>query len=465
MTCVNGSSNAIWDVDLIERYDLSGPRYTSYPTAPQFHHLISQNDINAALARSDASGRPLSIYCHIPFCDTVCYYCACNKVITANKSRAIPYLERLFKEMAMMADRIDRQRPVDQLHWGGGTPTYLSLEQMTALMGETRKHFNLHQDDSGEYALEIHPASVTPETLKGLRGLGFNRLSIGIQDFDPQVQQAVNRFNSVEEVTALIKQAKDSAYHSISMDLIYGLPKQSLGSIASTLDAVIKLSPDRLSVFNYAHMPQLFKVQKQIDEKYLPSANEKLDMLHYLIERLRDEGYVYIGMDHFAKPDDELARAQAKGQLHRNFQGYATHGHCDLLAFGVSAISQIDNLYLQNHKQLDSYYGALDQNLAPVAKGFAMSQDDQLRKAVIMGLICQVEIKYEDINQAFGIDFQHYFKQAMAQLSGMIDDGLVSIDDQGIHVLAKGRLLIRRICMVFDAYIKPETKQSFSKII
>ncbi|BFM12284.1 oxygen-independent coproporphyrinogen III oxidase [Simiduia litorea] len=464
-TLVNTANTALWDSNLIARYDLSGPRYTSYPTAPQFHNLISDSDIAAALARSDSTGKPLSIYCHIPFCDTVCYYCACNKVITADKRKSIPYLERLFKEMAMMASKIDRHRAVDQLHWGGGTPTYLSLEQMTALMRETRRYFNLHSDDSGEYALEIHPASVTPQTLKGLRDLGFNRLSIGIQDFDPQVQEAVNRFNSVEEVTRLIKQARDSAYHSISMDLIYGLPKQSLNSIAKTLAAVIKLSPDRLSVFNYAHMPHLFKVQKQIDEKALPSASEKLDMLHYIIERLRDEGYVYIGMDHFAKPGDELARAQADGKLHRNFQGYATHGHCDLLAFGVSAISQIDNLYLQNHKQLDHYYQALDQNLAPVAKGFAMSQDDHIRKAVIMGLICQFHIRFDAIEQAFGIDFKHYFEQALAQLAAMESDGLLTIDKQGIHVLAKGRLLIRRICMAFDAYIAPATKQSFSKII
>ncbi|MDN3640407.1 oxygen-independent coproporphyrinogen III oxidase [Simiduia curdlanivorans] len=465
LTPANSAETALWDSSLIARYDLSGPRYTSYPTAPQFHNLISDQDISGALARSDNAARPLSIYCHIPFCNTVCYYCACNKVITADKSKSIPYLERLFKEMAMMATRIDRHRPVDQLHWGGGTPTYLSLEQMAALMQETRKHFNLHTDDSGEYALEIHPASVTPETLKGLRALGFNRLSIGIQDFDPAVQKAVNRFNSVEEVSSLIKQARNSAYHSISMDLIYGLPKQSLNSIASTLEAVIRLSPDRLSVFNYAHMPHLFKVQKQIDETALPSANAKLDMLHYIIERLDNEGYVYIGMDHFAKPGDELARAQAEGKLHRNFQGYATHGHCDLLAFGVSAISQIDNLYLQNHKQLNHYYQALDQNLAPIAKGFAMSQDDHIRKAVIMDLICQFQVTFSDIEQAFGIEFKHYFKQALVQLISMEKDGLLRVDNQGIRVLAKGRLLIRRICMAFDAYITPETKQSFSKII
>lgn len=454
-----------WDQDLIDRYDLSGPRYTSYPTAPQFHNLISEQDIQQALARSDASQRPLSIYCHIPFCDTVCYYCACNKIITANKARAVPYLERLFREMRQMAERIDVSRPVDQLHWGGGTPTYLSLEQMAALMQHTRSLFSLHSDDSGEYALEIHPASVTPAIIKGLRKLGFNRLSMGIQDFDARVQKAVNRFNSVEEVTALTRAAREVDYHSISMDLIYGLPHQSVQSVSSTLDQVLALAPDRLSLFNYAHMPHLFKVQKQLDERALPAAAEKLDMLHMAIDRLTSEGYVYIGMDHFARPDDELARAQAAGKLHRNFQGYATHGHCDLLAFGVSAISQIDNLYLQNHKAIEDYDAALDAGVSPVAKGFLMSADDALRKAVIMALICQFELDFARIEQQFGIQFNDNFGAALAALQPMQADGLLSLTDRGIRVKPAGRLLIRRICMAFDAYIPANTEQRFSRII
>lgn len=448
------SQNPIkWNDELIRRYDLAGPRYTSYPTAPQFHEGFAPAELDTAISRSNASGRPLSLYVHIPFCDTVCYYCACNKIITANKKRAAPYLERLHRELAMQAPHFDRDRIVQQLHWGGGTPTYISDDEKRQLMQAIGRHFNLLDDDSGEYSIEIHPGGLGPDTIGLLRELGFNRLSMGIQDFDPKVQKAVNRFNSVEEVTTLVEASRGEGFHSISMDLIYGLPHQSLQTIAATLDQVIELSPDRLSLFNYAHLPHLFKTQRQIDAGALPEPQEKLQMLHYAIDRLCEAGYVYIGMDHFAKPDDALTIAQQNGELQRNFQGYATHGNCDLVAFGVSAISAIDNVFVQNHKAIDDYHHALDNNQLPLSRGFTLSPDDQLRQRVINRLICHFQLDFTAIEQEFGIDFAQYFAPELATLEEMAADGLLSLDSNGLKVSDQGRLLIRRICMAFDAYL------------
>lgn len=461
-----GPNSVVWDRSLIDRYDLSGPRYTSYPTAPQFHEQFGEAELGAAIERSNASGRPLSLYFHIPFCSTVCYYCACNKIITANRKRAMPYLERLVEEIAMQGKLFDSSRPVRQLHWGGGTPTYISDDEKRLLMSATREHFNLLNDDSGEYSIEIHPGDMDVSTISCLRELGFNRLSMGIQDFDPGVQKAVNRFNSVDEVQKLVGAARVEGFHSISMDLIYGLPHQSWQTFTSTLDSIVNLNPDRLSVFNYAHMPHLFKVQKQLDESALPSAEEKLLMMERMTEKLLDAGYVYIGMDHFAKPDDELAVAQRDGVLQRNFQGYSTHGGCDLVAFGVSSISAIDNVFAQNHKQIEDYQGAIDTGNLPVARGFKLSADDLLRQEVIKQLICHFELIFADINERFSVSFKKYFAEELEQLQPMAADGLVEIDDKSIRVSLAGRLLIRRICMTFDAYMKkPSTEIRYSKII
>ena len=459
-------NGVVWDRRLIERYDLSGPRYTSYPTAPQFHEGFGGAELYHAIERSNAAGRPLSLYFHLPFCSTVCYYCACNKIITANRKRALPYLERLITEVAIQGAHFDRSRPVHQLHWGGGTPTYISDDEKRLLMAATRKHFNLLDDDSGEYSIEIHPGDMAVSTIACLRELGFNRLSMGIQDFDPTVQQAVNRFNSVEEVHALVEAGRAEGFHSISMDLIYGLPHQSWDSFRRTLDSIIELGPDRLSVFNYAHLPHLFKVQKQIDESALPSASDKLFMMERMTQVLLNAGYVYIGMDHFARPDDELAVAQRNGVLQRNFQGYSTHGGCDLVAFGVSAISAIDNVFAQNHKQIEDYQTAIDSGHLPVARGFELSPDDLLRQAVIRQLICHFELHFADIGQQFGIVFADYFAEELLQLRSMMDDGLVVLSPESLRVTPVGRLLIRRICMTFDAYINksgPEIR--YSKII
>ncbi len=458
-------ASELWNAELITKYDLSGPRYTSYPTAPQFNEGYGEAEVDAAIERSNAAGRPLSLYFHIPFCDTICYYCGCNKIVTANKKRARPYLDALLREISLRAEQFDPSRPVNQLHWGGGTPTYISDDEKRELMAATRKHFHLLDDDSGEYSIEIHPGGLTPDTLGVLRQLGFNRLSMGVQDFDPRVQKAVNRFNSFEEVQALVQRAKREQFHSLSMDLIYGLPHQSLASVDSTLNQIIDLDPERLSLFNYAHLPHLFKSQKQIDESALPEPTEKLRILEHAIDKLQAAGYIYIGMDHFAKPSDPLALAQQDGKLQRNFQGYATHGNCDLLAMGVSSISAIDNIFIQNHKDIGRYNQALQNHSSPVDKGLTLTADDQLRQAVINQLICHFQLNFAQFNQQFKINFQQHFADSLAELQPMIDDGLIQHSSHGLTISNDGRLLIRRICMAFDAYLKIPQSTKYSRII
>ena len=454
-----------WDSNLIRQYDLSGPRYTSYPTAPQFHEIFSAADFNAAVARSNASGRPLALYFHIPFCDTLCFYCGCNKVVTNNKGRAQPYLERMEREMAMQSELFDSARLVTQLHWGGGTPTFISDDEMSWLMAATRKHFTLLDDDAGEYSIEIHPGRVSANTMAHLRKLGFNRVSMGVQDFDFQVQKAVNRYNSVEDVSALVKALRQQEYRSISMDLIYGLPMQTLSSVGETLDRVIELSPDRLSLFNYAHMPHLFKSQGLINQQDLPSAEQKLELLYMAIERLQNAGYVYIGMDHFAKPEDSLVQAQKAGKLQRNFQGYSTHGDCDLLSFGASAISAFGNVYIQNAKRVEHYQKSIDSGAIPFIKGIELTSEDLLRQFVINQLICHFNLSFSAVDSAFFLDSRSHFTKELAQLKLMVDDGLLAITDDGIQVLNAGRLLIRRICMVFDEYLNNSSTIRYSKVI
>lgn len=454
-----------WDQDLITQYDLSGPRYTSYPTAPQFRASFSEQEFHAAVDQSNGSGRPLSLYFHIPFCATLCFYCGCNKVVTNNTDRAMPYLERVAKELALQAQLFDTSRPVTQLHWGGGTPTYISDEEMTWLMGATRQHFALGDDDQVEYSVEIHPGKVSAATMGHLRNLGFNRVSMGVQDFNPRVQKAVNRYNSVEEVSSLVRALRQQNYRSISMDLIYGLPLQTLEGVRETLDQVIELAPDRLSLFNYAHMPHLFKSQRLIHEHELPSASEKLNILHMAIERLQAAGYVYIGMDHFAKPEDSLVLAQQAGELQRNFQGYSTHGHCDLLGFGVSSISSFGGVYLQNAKSVEDYQDILDRGQRPAVRGFTLSDEDRLRQWVINQLICHFHLDFAELEHRFGVDAQVKFADELRQLAPMVEDGLLSLSAHGIQVHNSGRLLIRRICMVFDEYLKNSNLIGYSKVI
>lgn len=458
----------VWDLDLIRKYDLSGPRYTSYPTAPQFNESFGQQDWLSAINESNRRGSPLSLYFHIPFCETVCYYCGCNKVITANKKRALPYLSALKREISLQASYCDTSRPVLQLHFGGGTPTYLDDDQLDELMAEVRKHFTLV--DEGEYAIEIHPQTVTPERIKRLREMGFNRLSLGVQDFHPTVQKAVNRFNSLQEVATLVSAAQAQQFAAISLDLIYGLPHQTCETVRDTLAQVISLRPDRISLFNYAHMPELFKVQKQIDSTALPEPQEKLAMLHGAIDQLMDAGYVYIGMDHFALPDDELAILQRSGKLHRNFQGYATHGNCELMAFGVSAINAMGDVFAQNFKDIESYQAALEQGQLPINKGIALSADDLIRQSVIRELICHFQLDFAAVDAELGIKCSDYFSDELNALKPLANDGLVYIDNRGVTVSDTGRLLIRRVCMVFDKYLSSRALKNaaaprFSRII
>jgi len=459
------SAGLMWNPQLIERYDMTGPRYTSYPTAPQFREDFSERALLNAIMRSNKQFKPLSLYFHIPFCESLCYYCGCNKIITPNKERAKPYLQRLIHELEIQGKIFNSSRKVKQLHWGGGTPTFLSDSEMSLLMNATRQHFNLLNDDEGEYSIEVHPGNLLASTMSHLRRLGFNRVSMGIQDFDENVQKAVNRFNSFAQVKHLVSHIRKDNYQSISMDLIYGLPLQTEISFSDTLDKVIELSPDRLSLFSYAHLPHLFKSQQLIHARDLPSAEQKLLLLQRAIESLGAAGYVYIGMDHFAKPDDELVKAQQQGKLQRNFQGYSTHGDCDLLAFGVSAISAIDNVYMQNAKNINEYQTKLDAGVLPYTKGFTLNTEDELRKFIISQLICYFKLDFAEANEKFQVDMQNHCARELQQLAPMVEDGLLSINSQGIQIHSTGRLLVRRVCMVFDEYLNRDEHIRFSKII
>ena len=444
-----------FDAALIARLGKSGPRYTSYPTADRFGDSFGYRDFLHAVAdrRTRAGVRPLSLYLHIPFCDTVCYYCACNKIVTRKRDKAATYLAYLKREVEMQGRLFAGMNEVEQLHVGGGTPTYLSDAQMGELMDHLRRCFRFAGDAAGEYAIEVDPRTVSPERVHSLRRQGFNRISLGVQDFDGEVQKAVNRIQPEEETRAIIGAARDAGFRSVSIDLIYGLPKQTPATMAATLDKVIAADPDRIAVYHYAHMPQLFKPQRRILDADMPDSDTKLQLLQLCIERLDRAGYVYIGMDHFAKPGDDLALAQRQGRLQRNFQGYSTHADADLVSCGVSAISAVGATYSQNAKTLDGYYDALDRNELPVARGVRLSMDDVLRRTVIQKLMCQFELSIAALEQAFPIVFRRYFGRELEALAGLERDGLVSVGEEWVSVSMKGRLLIRNICMVFDRYL------------
>ncbi len=458
-------ANPIFDADLIRRYDKAGPRYTSYPTAVQFHSGFDEGQYRQQAAISNARGGPLSLYFHIPFCDTVCFYCACNKVATKDRTKAQPYLDDVYREMALQAALFDDGRPVDQLHWGGGTPTFLSLDQMRELMCRIGEHFQLKTDDTGEYSIEIDPREADAATVAVLRELGFNRMSLGVQDFDATVQKAVNRIQTEEETLAVLRAARAEGFHGISIDLIYGLPFQTVNGFLHTLDRVIEASPDRLSVFNYAHLPTRFMPQRRINEADLPTPAEKLSILEATIRHLTDAGYVLIGMDHFAKPDDPLARAQREGSLYRNFQGYATHAECDLVAMGVSSIGQVGDCFSQNVKDLNTYHGMLAEGRLPIERRLVVNEDDKLRRAVITELICHFELDGDHLGAGFGIDFGDYFADELENLEPFIEDGLLTVDGNRIRVLPVGRLMIRNICMTFDRYLDTTGERRFSRTL
>jgi oxygen-independent coproporphyrinogen III oxidase len=466
--------------EVIRRYDMSGPRYTSYPTADRFVEAYGMTQLEEAvdmrLLAGQTAVRPLSVYIHIPFCESLCYYCACNKIITKHHERADEYLQYLDKEIARYAALLARSGSgsnnpegipklhLNQLHFGGGTPTFLSDDQLAQLMLSLRRHFQL--DDGGEYAIEVDPRTVNPARLAHLKALGFNRLSLGVQDFDAKVQKAVHRVQPFESVKALTDQARAMGFGSINMDLIYGLPCQSEESMEQTLSQVVELRPERIALYAYAHLPERFKPQRRIDSAQLPSAVQKTAMLELALQKFSDAGYVYVGMDHFALPNDALAVAKRQGRLHRNFQGYSTHPDCDLIGLGVSAIGKIGVHYCQNAKTLQDYYDLLDQGSLPVVRGMALGRDDVLRRAVIMSIMCQGTVNYESIELAHLIDFPSYFQQELSELEAMAQSGLIEWTSDGFEVTQAGWYVVRAVAMVFDRYLQADrNRQRYSRII
>ena len=443
------------DAGLLRRYDRPGPRYTSYPAAPHFSTDFGEEALRACVRESngDPIPRPLSIYVHVPFCQSPCFYCGCNRIITRDRSRAEAYVERLRREIAMVGSMFDRDREAIQLHFGGGTPNFLSPAQLREVVDTLRHHFRVSDRDDRELSIEIDPRTLSPADVGELGAIGFNRASLGVQDFDPRVQQAVNRVQTVEETLAIVEACRRAGMRSLNIDLIYGLPRQTLEGFGTTLDTIVSARPDRLAVYGYAHLPGLFKAQQRIDAADLPSPEGKLALLELAIRKLTDAGYVYIGMDHFALPDDELARSQARGTLHRNFMGYTTHADSDLVGVGVSAISHVGTSYSQNARDLAAWQKAIDEGRLPVCRGMRLSVDDELRADLIQRLMCQAEIPVAGLERRYAIDFASYFRDDLARLAPLVDDGLVRIEADRIVATSRGRLLLRNIAMCFDRYL------------
>ncbi|ROV61401.1 oxygen-independent coproporphyrinogen III oxidase [Vibrio ponticus] len=458
---VVASQQIEWDQTVLDKYNYSGPRYTSYPTALEFHEAFTVADFDMACTAYPE--RPLSLYIHIPFCHKLCYYCGCNKVITRHAHKADEYLDALELEIRTRASLLQERR-VTQLHFGGGTPTFLNKAQISRIMAILRGEFDF--EATAEISIEVDPREIELDMLDHLREEGFNRLSIGVQDFNKEVQKLVNREQDEAFIIAMVKRAKELGFRSTNLDLIYGLPKQTQASFAETLQQVLEMQPGRLSVFNYAHMPQLFAAQRKIKDEDLPQATEKMAILQQTIGTLTGAGYQFIGMDHFALPDDELAVAQRNGILHRNFQGYTTQGECDLMGFGVSAISMIGDAYAQNQKELKKYYAQVNEQRHALWKGVSLDSDDLIRREVIKQLICNFKLDKVFIEREFKLNFNQYFAQDLELLQTFINDGLVEVDESEIRVTLRGRLLIRNICMCFDKYLRDRARQQqFSRVI
>ena len=440
--------------ELINRYDLPGPRHTSYPSATEFHDRIGEKEFRewARLSNEELIPKPLSLYFHIPYCASVSNYHTRNKMITRRREKAEPYLRDLYREIEIQSQLFDRDREVRQLHWGGGTPGFLGRSQSAQLMEKIASHFRLHDDDTGEYSIELDPRVVEPGDITNLRRLGFNRVSLAVQDFNPIMQRAINRIQGLDATAEVMDDARAHGFRSINIDLIYGLPQQTVTSFATTLDMVIELDPDRIAVYNYAHLPHRFPPQRRINPDDLPSSAEKLDILQLAIDRLCEAGYEYIGMDHFAKPGDELTEAQRNGKLHRNFQGYSAQARCDSIGIGVSAISQVGDNFSQNTPSLETYHSNLEQDQLPVVRGFQSEDDDLLRREIIQDLVCHLELDLHGIEERWDIDFDQHFADELERLGSMQSDGLVEVNHDQIRVLDNGRLLVRNICLVFDRY-------------
>ena len=455
------------DIELLKKYDRPGPRYTSYPPAPAFSKDFGPDDYKDAIVENNKENpmNVLSLYFHIPFCDTLCYFCGCNMLVTHNRATIRKYLDYLKREVEMVCEFLSSGRKVTQLHWGGGTPSYLNPDEIKELGGFINERFEFVDDP--EVGVEIDPRGLTYEHMRAFREVGFNRISMGVQDFDPRVQKAVNRIQPEEITRQAIDWARELGFKSINLDLIYGLPFQTIESFEKTLDKVIELSPERLAVFNFAYVPWLKPHQRVIKREDLPTPDVKLKILKMTIEKLTEAGYVYIGMDHFAKPDDELAIAQKEKTLYRNFQGYSTRAGADLYAFGMSAISQFQNIYAQNYKELKDYYSRIDEGKFPTAVGYRMSQDDIIRKHVIMRLMCDMELTKSEVEEKFNIKFDDYFADSIQKLNEFVEDGLVELSGDKIIVSLMGRLVIRNIAMCFDAYIDKMMKEKpiFSRTV
>jgi oxygen-independent coproporphyrinogen III oxidase len=454
--------------ELLTRFDVSGPRYTSYPTADRFVEAFSETDYVHALAERQSGflGKklPLSLYVHIPFCESLCYYCACNKIITKHKERAADYLRYLTKEVELHTRHLGRGQSVSQLHLGGGTPTFMSDGELRQLMVMLRNHFEFVP--GGEYSVEVDPRTVDEHRLALLAELGFNRLSFGVQDFDPAVQKAIHRVQPAEQVFSLVEASRRLGFESVNVDLIYGLPLQTPESFDRTLAQIKHLRPDRIALYAYAHLPERFKPQRRIHAHELPAGAAKVAMLARSLDAFVDAGYVYVGMDHFALPDDALAVAKRQGRLHRNFQGYSTQADCDLIALGVSSIGRVGSTYSQNAKTMEEYCDLLDQGHLPVVRGLALTRDDMIRRSVIMALMCQGHLQYESINLAWLIDFKSFFAKELEQLHVLQEQGLVQLNETGIQVTAMGWFFVRGVAMVFDRYLQADRNRArFSKII
>lgn len=455
-----------FDPDLIRRLDRNGPRYTSYPTADRFAATFGPDDYKSWVARRNIGGvrRALSLYVHLPFCSTLCFYCACNKIATKDRNKGQRYLDYLLREIEMQSALFGDDRRVEQMHWGGGTPTFYDMHQLAGLFEALRASFDFVAD--GEYSIEVDPRTVDVSGVAALRTMGFNRISLGVQDFDPDVQRAVNRVQSEAQTLAIIEAAHSVGFESVNVDLIYGLPKQNTLTFNRTLARVIAANPDRVAIYNYAHMPARFTSQRRIREEDLPTADTKLKLLGLAVQRLGAAGYVYIGMDHFARADDALAVAQREGRLQRNFQGYSTHAECDLLGLGVSSIGQIGPIYCQNHRDLPAYYNSIERGQLPIARGMELSADDLARRAVIQRLMCDFALSKQNIEISYLLVFNEYFKRELQELEALARAGLVELDEHWITVTPKGRMLVRNLCMVFDTYLRKDQElRKFSRVI
>ena len=452
--------------EMLQKYDVSGPRYTSYPTADRFVEAFTEGAYKLALEHRRVGGLalPLSIYVHIPFCESLCFFCACNKIVTKHHERSVEYLRYLSREIDMHIQHLGAGQTISQLHLGGGSPTFFSDAELSELMSMIRRNFVLA--DGGEYSIEVDPRTVNDARLAHLRALGFNRLSFGVQDFDEEVQKAVHRIQPAEQVFSLVETARRLQFESVNVDLIYGLPKQTPESFARTLAQIVDLRPDRIALYAYAHLPERFKPQRRISEYELPAASAKIAMLSDALAALIGAGYVYVGMDHFALPDDALAVAKRQGRLHRNFQGYSTQPDCDLISLGVSAIGRVGATYSQNAKTLEEYYDYIDRGRFPVVRGLALSRDDLVRRAVIMAIMCQGQLQYESIELAYMIDFKSYFASELLALQALQDNGMAILEDTGLQVTEMGWFFVRAVAMLFDRYLQTDRNRArFSKII